>query len=417
MPLKVVRHPRSKYLYLRGNVRGEDIYETTRTDDPTAAEALRIKRESELLDASVYGAKSVVLFSEAAIKYLEGGGSPRFLGKRHPITGHWSSLVGYFFSIKMMSITQDMLDQAARTLYPTAAAETLNRQVYTPFVAVWNYAAADGLCDVRTWRRPKERKGTRRTVKAKRRGTEPVAYERAGQFLAAMSPAPGIALTILFYTGLRPIELFALTAHDVDPDRRWIVVRSSKNNGEPRGVPMHRCLIPLMRGLKARGGALVRTSKGEPYAIQEESGGQMKSVIAGAARRSGIGDISPYTARHTVSTQLVIAGVHQHTKDQILGHAVTDMSRRYTKVPQQPLIDAINLLPVPPEIAALPWIARPAEFMESAELLPLSEEARAKIGAARARSGGRVRSPATREKIRQKALARWAAKRETEPQK
>ena len=38
---------------------------------------------------------------------------------------------------------------------------------------------------------------------------------------------------------------------------------------------------------------------------------------------------------------------HPHIKDQILGHAATDMSRHYTNVPQAPLIDAINQLPVP----------------------------------------------------------------------
>ena len=57
--------------------------------------------------------------------------------------------------------------------------------------------------------------------------------------------------------------------------------------------------------------------------------------------------LPPYTGRHSCSTQLVIAGVHPHIKDQILGHAATDMSRHYTNVPQAPLIDAINQLPVP----------------------------------------------------------------------
>jgi hypothetical protein len=33
-------------------------------------------------------------------------------------------------------------------------------------------------------------------------------------------------------------------------------------------------------------------------------------------------------------------------KDQIVGHAVTDSSRLYTNVPQPPLLEAINALPV-----------------------------------------------------------------------
>jgi hypothetical protein len=55
--------------------------------------------------------------------------------------------------------------------------------------------------------------------------------------------------------------------------------------------------------------------------------------------------------------------VHPHIKDQILGHAVTDMSRHYTNVPQAPLIEAINTLPVPPAWRALPWWENPLEWV------------------------------------------------------
>ena len=73
-------------------------------------------------------------------------------------------------------------------------------------------------------------------------------------------------------------------------------------------------------------------------------------------------DVSPYTARHTVSTGLVVAGVHPHIKDQILGHAADDMSRHYTNVPQAPLIEAINKLPVPAAWRAIEWTRAPADW-------------------------------------------------------
>ncbi|MES2055792.1 MAG: tyrosine-type recombinase/integrase [Pseudomonadota bacterium] len=412
MPLKVVPHRRSENLYLRGTVRGQSVFETTGTSDPAAAEAIRIKRESDLLTVSIFGAKSTSTFMDAALKYREGGGSHRYLGSYDDSTGKWSLLLGHFGATKLLSITQDDLDSAARKLYPDTSAATRNRCVYTPFVAVWTYAAADGLCDKRTWRRPSERKGTRSSTKPRRRGTVPVSYEHAADFLAQMTTAPGIVMTILFYSGLRPIELFSMQSDDIMPDRLWMIVNSSKNDGEPRGVPMHRCLVPLMRALKARGGALVRTQRGTPYEMQDEhvGGGQMKSAINGAARRSGVKDISPYTARHTVSTQLVIAGVHPHAKDQILGHAVTDMSRRYTHVPQATLIEAINLLPVPAKIAELPWLARTDEVIGKARLPKLSIEARLKISASRRRATGKPHTPERRENIRKAMLARRAEK-------
>ncbi|WP_246678819.1 tyrosine-type recombinase/integrase [Mesorhizobium sp. B2-5-7] len=156
-------------------------------------------------------------------------------------------------------------------------------------------------------------------------------------------------MTTLFYTGLRPIEAFVLTGADVDLSGRWLVVRRSKT-GEPRGVPLHSFLCEWLGPLVERaadGGALFRTPRGNAYTEVKEGGGGLKSATLGARRRTGITDVSPYTARHTVSTQLVVSGVHPHLKDQLLGHAVTDMSRHYTNVPQAPLIEAIDKLPVP----------------------------------------------------------------------
>ncbi|WP_312857955.1 tyrosine-type recombinase/integrase [Mesorhizobium zhangyense] len=142
------------------------------------------------------------------------------------------------------------------------------------------------------------------------------------------------------------------------------MVRSSKT-GEPRGVPLHSFLCdwlqPLVDRARLDEKPAFRSPRGAPYKAVQDGGGGLKSAINGARRRSGILDISPYTARHTVSTGLVVAGVHPHVKDQILGHAADDMSRRYTNVPQGPLIEAINKLPVPAPWRVIPWVSEPAK--------------------------------------------------------
>jgi hypothetical protein len=58
-----------------------------------------------------------------------------------------------------------------------------------------------------------------------------------------------------------------------------------------------------------------------------------------------------------VSTQLVMNGVHQFVKDQIMGHAkpTNDMSRHYTNVPRPQLLEAINTLPIIERWANAPW--------------------------------------------------------------
>lgn len=361
MGLKLTKRKGGQTWYVRGTVRGQKVYETTGTSDRSLAEAIRIKTEKRILDESIYGKASTITFEEAATAYATSGGSIRFVNDVRA-DGSETGIAQYFGDRLLSSITQADLDKAARTLHPAAKPETLNRQVYTPFIAIWNHAFADSPQMIRKWRRPRKPKGTNvvRLETTTRSGTSPVEYDHAARFVAAMSPDPAMLMTFLFYTGLRPIEAFALRAEDVNVDKQWFVVRSSKT-GQPRGVPLHSFLCGWLPTLVDRGGALFRTPRGEPYGIVQDGGGGLKTAIKGARKRSGITDISPYTARHTVSTGLVIAGVHPHIKDQILGHAADDMSRHYTNVPQAPLIEAINKLPVG-DFAKLPWVASPADW-------------------------------------------------------
>ncbi len=353
---------RGGVFYIRGTVRGQSVYETTGTDDKKAAEAIRIKREEKLLKESIHGRIATITFAEAASAYMDGGGSPRFLGEYDEETGEWSGLIGHFGKRIISTITQSDLDKAAEKLYPGTQYNTRNRQCHAPFISVYNSAVRDRAAEKRDWVRPRKPKGTMAKFAPKkyRAGTKPVAYEHGAKFVLAMSPAPAMLLTTMFYTGMRPIELFTLEAHEVDIGLRWITLSASKI-GEPRGVPMHEVLVPMFTGLKQRGGILFRTPRNEPYEVKENEGGQMKTAINGARRRTGIKDIAPYTGRHSCSTQLVVNGVHQYIKDQIMGHAVTDSSRNYTHVPQPPLLEAINTLPVINAWANAPlirWLGR-----------------------------------------------------------
>lgn len=341
MPLKLVKRPgRGDTWYIRGSHGSrKGIFFSAGTSNKEIAEALRIKTESRLEYEAVHGAKAVVTFEEAAASYAATGAPTRFILDVRKTDGVESGLAVWFQGRKMNSISQDDLDRAARELYPAASRETLIRQVYTPFIAVWNHAVKKGWAEVRVWDRPRKAKGTNVvSIRSARSGTEPVAYEHAAKFIAAMSPAPAMLMTFLFYTGLRPIEAFALTADDVDVGKRWLVVHKSKT-GEPRGVPLHDFLAEWLPDLVARDlsekRGLFRTPRGEPYGaiVSDEDGkgggGGLKTAINGARRRTGIKNVSPYTGRHTVSTQLVINGVHPHIKDQILGHAADLLLARH----------------------------------------------------------------------------------------
>jgi integrase len=366
MPLKLYK--RGKVWWISGSVHGQAVRESTRAEQKEVAEAIRVNREAGLISDHVFGPKATRTFAQALESYWKAGGDNRFTGSEYD-DGTRDGLLGHFYDHKLKDIKQNDLDDAARTLYPKGQPETRNRQCYTPFIAVWNHAVKNGWADLRQWSRPKRAKGTNVVRLGKRRaGTFPVEYDHAARFVAAMSPGPAMLLTTLFYTGMRPIELFALEAGEVNVAGRWITLTKTKT-GEPRGVPIHDFLAPILESLLKRNSLagdprLFRTPRGEPYEVIftdeiGKGGGGLKSAINGARRRSGIKDVAPYTGRHTCSTGLVVAGVHPHIKDQILGHATDDMSRHYTNVPQAPLIEAINKLPVPDAWRFLPWLDDP----------------------------------------------------------
>jgi len=360
LPLTV--KPRGGIYYLRGTVRGISVYESTKTRDAQEAEDIRAKREADLSLESIFGKRAVVTFDQAADSYIQSGGSSRFVIEQKA-DGTVTGLAVEFKGQILDKIGQSDLDKVANKLYPGTTPETRNRCVYTPFIAIWNHAAADARkwAEPRKWQRPRKPKGTAAKVKVSRAGTRPVAYDYAWRFVSAMSPAPACLMTALFYTGMRPIELFLLEAEEVNIEGRWIALSSSKTD-EPRGIPIHEMLVPMMTPLVERGGYLFRTHKNQPYPPTKDGGGQIKSAIKGARARSKIRDVSPYTARHSVSTQLVVNGVHPFIKDQILGHAATEMSRVYTHIPQKPLIEAINTLPTIEAWASAPWLIEPLKW-------------------------------------------------------
>lgn len=144
MPLKIQKPKGRKYWYITGSVAGIRVRESTKTASKAVAESIRIKRESELEQSRVYGPQSVATFAQAVNLYLDRGGEARYLG----------AILDRFGHLRLADISQRDLDAGAREIYPDAKVSTLNRQAYTPFIAVMNEAAINDLAPYRKWRRP-----------------------------------------------------------------------------------------------------------------------------------------------------------------------------------------------------------------------------------------------------------------------
>lgn len=328
MPLKLYK--RGDIYHLRGTIRGITIRETTRCTHQEDAEAVRIKREAEILKRSIHGASATASFLEAAVLYLEHGGEARYI---EPLTEH-------FGTTKLERVDQTAIDNAARIIYPNAAPSTRNRQIYTPVSAIMHFAADRGLCEWRTVKRPKQPKSRIRWLE----------LQEAESLIEACSPHLKPLVTFLLYTGARLSEAVHLDWKDVDLSSRRVSFIDTKN-GEDRGVPLHdRALIELAN-LGHREGAVFRKPGtkvkplGDPYKVKNNGGGQIKTAFKGACRRAGITNFTPHDCRHTWATWHYAANRNIKALMELGGWKSETMVMRYVHVNPGHLIDSINALP------------------------------------------------------------------------
>lgn len=227
MPLRLVRRDRSPYWYLQGSVGGQRIRESTGTPDKAQAEAIRIRRESEIWNRRELGAKAVATFPEALNIYLDRGGEDRFVGR----------LLAHFGTTRLADIDQAAIERAARILYPDAANATVNRQLFVPMTAIMNVGAETGLCDPPRFRRRKVRPPRRRAVSP----------EWLAAVMGQASPHLAALLAFMAFSGARISEAVRLTWADVDLKAGEAVLTRTKT--QPRRVALPSTVVAAIANI------------------------------------------------------------------------------------------------------------------------------------------------------------------------
>jgi integrase len=329
MPLRLVRRGRSPHYYLRGAVRGIRIFETTGTDNAKVADAIRIKREAEVLNRSVFGADATVTFVEAAASYLESGGEAVFLGREDPKTGKWSGLIGHFMTTPLRGIGQVQADEAARKLYPGTAAATRKRQAYTPLIAVLNHAASRG------WVHPPKIVGPRVKEKPPKWATPD--YVRT--LLPHCAPRLRRFVMVIVYTGARLSEALRLDwQRDVDLATRQLTFRRTKN-GKMRTAHIPDALLAELSTVP------VADRHGPLFAWSHKS--HVRRPLQNACKRAGLDYLTPHQlGRHTYATWLRIYAKRDLKGLQIDGgwDSIASVARYAHVVPGE-TANAVDLLP------------------------------------------------------------------------
>jgi integrase len=329
MSLRLVRRTKSPYWIIRGTIRRFRVEESTGTSDRRIAEEIRVKRESEILQQSVYGRRATATFAEAVVSYLETGGSRRFL---EPIIRH-------FGTTPLAKIDQDLIERGARKLYPNTSDSTRDRQFFTPTSAVMKHAAKRGWCPMLLLERPKSPPKPPRWLTP----------EEADRLIEACGDHMRPLVTFMLYTGARAGEAICLDWRNVDLARRHVAFLDTKN-GESRGVPLHSRVMAALASLPHREGCVFRRPDGLPYErpkrIDDTSAGsRIKKAFAGACKRAGITDFSPHDCRHTWATWHYAANRDLGALQRLGGWKTITMVMRYAHVNVDEFTHTIDRLP------------------------------------------------------------------------
>ena len=147
-------------------------------------------------------------------------------------------------------------------------------------------------------------------------------------------------LEFLYGTGARISEATGLDVDDLDHLTRDPAVLLTGKGGKQRYVPVGRYAVKaldayLVRGRPVLAGKAQR--KQSPAVFLNARGGRLTrqgawGILREAAGRSGKGDVSPHTLRHSFATHLLDGGADIRVVQELLGHASVTTTQVYTLV-------------------------------------------------------------------------------------
>jgi integrase len=197
-------------------------------------------------------------------------------------------------------------------------------------------------------------------MERERRTKRPVLSLREEQLLLAAAP-PHLQRIILcaLHTGMRRGEILSQRWEDIDFDNRILHVSHSKTpEGEAREIPLTSRLYELLKANRQHRGP-VFTYEGSAIKI-------IKSSWGASLRRSGIRHFRFHDLRHTANTRMMLAGVLQEVRREIIGHSSQrsrDVNDRYTQIELPEKREAIRKLEV--------WLDGQMFLLQKGEAAPL----------------------------------------------
>jgi integrase len=284
--LKLIKLGKGGTYHITGTLRGVRCRESTHTTSLPYAEEKLAQRQREILDLTTYGQKSTAVFADAVSLYLTNKGETLGAYDLKAI----NKLNERFDARRLASITQEDVNTFCKEVYPRSGPHGLDRQVYTPLIAICRMAAKNEppLCELPRFKRP---------TKPEREGVRYATDDDIAALLPHASDRLQAAILFLTFTGARGSEACRVRNRDVNWERQTALLVRTKT--KPRVVPLAPSVYEAM--LKLRG------SPGFLFGFTLCS--SLNQAIERACRRAGIERFTSHeVGRHAFAARLLGQG-------------------------------------------------------------------------------------------------------------
>jgi integrase len=284
------------------------------------------------LDRPLAEVGSAFIFAEAAATYMRNGGERKYLV---PILEE--------IGLKPVAeIDQDVVQNLADKLYPGCAASTVNRQVFSPIIAVVNFAARQRKCAPPLLTRPRGHdKSPALTIPQE---------GWYGAVTSRLTPKVRALVLLLTLHGLRVSEALERTQDDLDAERWTLTVPDSKTGDAflvRLSAPVIEAIKEMQREQQSNDAARVAKGK-QPLPHRWLFGTNSRSNISRdvkkACKDAGLPAYGTHAlGRHAFATRILRDGKSlAHLKEAGRWKTIKMPAQRYGHLEQSEVSDVVN---------------------------------------------------------------------------
>jgi integrase len=271
----------------------------------------------EQLDRKISKNGPELIFAEAASTYMRSGGDRTYL----------ASIIAEIGLMPVSKVDNDVVQALAEKLYPSRAASTVNRKIYTPILAVLHMASRARKCPPPMLTRPKGHD----KAPALKIPPEDWFFE----ILPHLSPSKRALLLLITLHGMRISEAIERTPEDVDTSR-WTITVPDTKTGEPALV---RLSPPVIAAIKE-----IPQWKAQRWLFGTCHRSNIARDFAKAAKAAGVPHFGTHAiGRHSFATRILRDGRSlKFLKDAGRWKTIKMPATRYGHLEQSEVADGVS---------------------------------------------------------------------------